>query len=60
MSFKKSRRMATIYDGHSHIERRVWMDKEHYGVNEYVRINGEWFNLWELPRDWEIDIWIGD
>ena len=39
MVLQKSEYMATIFDGHSHIERRVFVDEQ---GTRYVRING-WF-----------------
>lgn len=39
LNLQKSKYMATIFDGHSHIERRVFTDEN--GIR-YVRIN-DWF-----------------
>ena len=43
----KTKYMATIFDGHSHIERRVFED-EHCGW--YVRINGFFVDIGFLIR----------
>lgn len=39
---QKTEKMAVIFDGHSHIERRVYADEN--GI-EYVKINFGFFNL---------------
>lgn len=49
----KTKKMATIYDGHSHIERRIWEDKLGF---MYVSINGEYFAIHEMPH-YEIEVW---
>lgn len=45
---KKTNRMAQItqrmYGCTDKIVRRVWTD----GGEEFVRVNGEWFNLWNV------------
>lgn len=52
---KKTKKMATIFDGHSHIERRIYVSDT---GEELVKINGCAFKLWELPKYWKIDIWF--
>ena len=53
-SVKKSEYAATIYDGHSHIERRVYVDDI---GNRFVKINGFLFNAdLDLP-DYDVNIW---
>ena len=56
MEVKKTERMATIYDGHSHIERRVYEDKE---GRRYVKINGFLCKITDLMihNGFEVDIW---
>lgn len=40
---------ASIYDGHTHIERRVYVDEN---GNRYVRINGGFVECdWLMMRD---------
>lgn len=46
---------ATVYDGHSHIERRVYIDEQ---GKRYIKINGEWFNVDECRKTFDIDIWF--
>ena len=52
----KTQLRATIYDGHSHIERRVYRD-----VNdvEYVKINGFMAKIADLRRvnRFDVDVW---
>ena len=52
----KTQRMATIFDGHSHIERRVYVDE--CGVY-YVRINGFFAKVSDLRRvnHFDVDVW---
>lgn len=45
--------MATIYDGHTHIERRVYEDE--FGFR-YVKINDELFRIAQL-HNLEVDVW---
>ena len=54
--FEKTKRMATIYDGHSHIERRVFVDE---CGTYYVRINGCFAKVADLRRinHFDVDIW---
>ena len=54
---KKTQYMATIYDRHSHIERRVFED-EHCGW--YVRINGYFVDIGFLIRvnRYTVDTWF--
>ena len=53
-SVKKSEYVATIYDGHSHIERRVYVDDI---GNRFVKINGFLFNAdFDLPN-YDVKIW---
>lgn len=49
----KTKYKATIYDGHSHIERVVWQDAT---GNRYVRINGFYFLISEL-KNYEVSVW---
>ena len=53
---KKTQRMATIYDGHSHIERRVYIDE---CGTYYVRINGFFAKVADLRRvnHFDVDVW---
>ena len=53
---KKTPYMATIYDGHSHIERRVYEDGN--GVR-HVRINDHFVDIGFLIRvnKFDVDIW---
>ena len=56
MELTKSEYMATIFDGHSHIERRVFVD----GMGlAYVRINGWFAWVYDLRRvnHFDVDIW---
>lgn len=52
----KTQYMATIYDGHSHIERRVYKDE--YG-RQYVKINGFPARVIDLIliNRFKVDIW---
>lgn len=51
----KTKYMATIYDGHSHIERVVWQDADGY---RYARINGFYFNIDLFLADrYEVEVW---
>ena len=54
--FMKTPYMATIFDGHSHIERRVFEDKN---CGWYVRINGFFVDIGFLIRvnHFEVDTW---
>ena len=55
-TLEASEYMATIYDGHSHIERRVFVDA--MGVM-YVRINGFFAGIDNLRRvnRFSVDVW---
>ena len=52
----KTKYRATIYDGHSHIERRVFEDQQ--GI-EYVRINDFFAKITDLRRvnRFDVDVW---
>ena len=52
----KTQHMATIYDGHSHIERRVYRDANDV---EYVQINGFMAKIADLRRvnRFDVDVW---
>ena len=52
----KSDRMATIFDGHSHIERRVYRDEI---GKRYVQINGWMAEVNDLIRinHFDVDVW---
>ena len=51
---RKTPYMATIYDGHSHIERRVYEDSDGY---RYVRINGFYWDVdFELTH-YDVSVW---
>lgn len=54
--FTSTRYMATIYDGHSHIERRVFVNDV---GDRYVRINGFFASLFDLRvhNGFDIDVW---
>lgn len=54
--YTATKRKATIYDGHSHIERRVFVDEV---GTYYVRINGWFASVNDLRRinRFEVDIW---
>ena len=54
--YNKTNKMCTIFDGHSHIERRVY---EKDGVL-YARINGYFFDITSLRLDsnYMVDIWF--
>ena len=45
---------ATIYDGHTHIERRVYEDENEMLV---VKINGWFFKVIELRKRYDITIY---
>lgn len=53
---KKTERKATIYDGHSHIERRVYVD-EH--GEWFVKINGFFASIADLRRinRFDVEVW---
>lgn len=53
--YTKTHKMCTIYDGHAHVERRVYAKEG----REYVRLNGYFFAVTELMTDfhYEVDIW---
>ena len=56
MKMEKTKRKATIYDGHSHIERRVFLNED----GEYcVRINGFFTTVEFLRRvnRFEVEVW---
>ena len=46
--------MATIYDGHSHIERVVFTDDVGY---RFVRINGFFFDIDFELKHYDVDVW---
>ena len=48
--------VATIYDGYSHIERRVYRDADD---TEYVQINGCMAKVFDLRRvnRFDVDVW---
>ena len=50
---RKSEYVATIYNGHCHIERRVYEDDM---GNRYVKINGMLFSVNEL-KNYDVKIW---
>ena len=50
---KKTRYVATIFDGHSHIERRVF---ENEIGERFVRINGFFFKTTDLTG-FDVDVW---
>lgn len=53
--YTKTNKMCTIYDGHTHVERRVYAKEG----REYVRLNGYFFAVTELMTDfhYEVNIW---
>lgn len=52
---KKTNKMATIFNGHCHIERRVYADN--CGV-EFVKINGDFFALdWCKDKFVSVFVW---
>lgn len=51
---KKTNYMATLYNGHCHIERRVWLDKEGFRA---VKINGMVFRLIDL-KHLDVNVWL--
>ena len=55
--FTTTQRKATIYDGHSHIERRVFVDDN---GTYYVRINGFFAKVADLRRinHFDVDVWF--
>ena len=56
IALEKTKYMATIYDGHSHIERRVFMN---YAGAYYVRINGWFAKVLDLKaiNHFDVDVW---
>lgn len=52
-AYTKTRYMATIYDGHSHIERRVYEDRQGFRC---VKINGCFFRIIDLHH-FDVDVW---
>ena len=52
----KTQHMATIYDGHSHIERRVYEDDN---GRRYVQINGFMAKILDLMaiNRFDVDVW---
>ena len=56
MKVKKTQRMATIFDGHSHIERRVYEDES--GIR-YVKINDCLCKITDLiiHNRFDVDVW---
>lgn len=52
----KTKRMATIYDGHSHIERRVYEDEN---GEYYVKINYVFASIESLRRvnKFDVEVW---
>lgn len=56
MKFTKTNKMATIYNGHTYIERRVYKDEN--GIS-HVRINGDWTSLiWCKEHYKRVDVWF--
>ena len=55
-AMKKTAYRATVYDGHSHIERRVYEDEN---GTEYIRINGFFAEIFDLRRinHFDVDVW---
>ena len=56
LELTKSEYKATIFDGHSHIERRVYVD----GIGTaYVQINGwfAWVHNLRRVNHFDVDIW---
>ena len=55
-SLIKTKYMATIYDGHSHIERRVYQDSK---GRRFVQINGWMANVLDLMaiNHFDLDVW---
>ena len=53
---KKTQKMATIFDGHSHIERRVYEDECGW---LYVKINGVFAKIADIRRvnQFDVDVW---
>lgn len=54
MNLKKMNLMATIFDGHTHIERRVYSDGK---GNCLVKINGLLFNVETELKNFDVDVW---
>ena len=52
----KTKLVATIFDGHAHIERRVYRDANDV---EYVQINGCMAKIADLRRvnRFDVDVW---
>jgi hypothetical protein len=50
---KKTQYVATIFDGHSHIERRGF---ENENGERFVRINGLFFKTTEL-KEFDVNVW---
>ena len=51
---KKTEYIATIYNGHSHIERVVYQDDKGF---RYVKINGMLFDVDFELKHYEVKIW---
>jgi hypothetical protein len=51
---KKSEYAATIYNGHCHIERRVYEDDM---GNRYVKINGVFFDIDCDLEKYDVEVW---
>ena len=54
---EKTRFMATISNGKTFIERRVYLDREGFRC---VRINKTWFKVADLFDTYRVDCWIDD
>lgn len=46
---------ATVYDGHTYIERRVYIDEN--GIR-YIKINRSWFTVCECKLSFAVDVWF--
>ena len=55
MKLTKTKFMATIYDGHTHIERRVYRNDM---WERFVKINNSVFTLNEIKKYNTVDIWF--
>ena len=53
-AMKKSEYMATVFNGHSHIERRIYTDNT---GKRHIKINGCFFSLFDLMKVYEVDTW---
>ncbi len=52
---KKTNKMATLFNGHSHIDRRVYVDEY---FNEFVKINGIFHDIVYCAQRFDVHIWI--